>query len=130
VTEFDKLAQLVESGVEPKVACQKVRLCDSHLEPANQVNENALKQLAVLESKVKALAERTEPCSSSLKDIVSCLFCEYTAELIHQVAQYSKDIVPLLKQGLGLLCSQIQVSEIQKKVIDRCRFTLNIFFSY
>ncbi|EQC39831.1 hypothetical protein SDRG_03251 [Saprolegnia diclina VS20] len=107
VAVFDKLASLIEDGTGPTVACRNVELCAAQRLPALPQ-----KALAQLEAKVTAIVHGASP----KEDEIQCLFCEYTAELIAQVSAYSKDLVPLVKEGMELVCGRIQVPEFQ----DEC----------
>ncbi|KDO33702.1 hypothetical protein SPRG_19311 [Saprolegnia parasitica CBS 223.65] len=107
VSVFDKLASLIEDGTGPTVACRNVQLCDAQRLPALPT-----KALAQLEAKVTAVVHGAAP----KEDEIQCLFCEYTAELIAQVSAYSKDLVPLVKEGMELVCGRIQVPQFQ----DEC----------
>ncbi|OQR92193.1 hypothetical protein ACHHYP_03967 [Achlya hypogyna] len=106
VAVFDKLAELIEDGSSPGVACREVGLCDSARVAAPTLPTEALVQL---EAKVTAVVKgQTTPT-----DEIQCLFCQYTGELIAQVGAYSKDMVPLVKQGMELICLRLQIPEIQ-----------------
>ncbi|EQC39832.1 hypothetical protein, variant [Saprolegnia diclina VS20] len=98
VAVFDKLASLIEDGTGPTVACRNVELCAAQRLPALPQ-----KALAQLEAKVTAIVHGASP----KEDEIQCLFCEYTAELIAQVSAYSKDLVPLVKEGMEVMCGQI-----------------------
>ncbi|OQR94427.1 hypothetical protein THRCLA_08171 [Thraustotheca clavata] len=111
VNKFDKLAHLVQKGVSPKKACRQVELCNSK----NLITS----EMASLEEKVKAVVAG-EPI---VTDELSCVFCQYTAQVIAQVSVYSKDMVPLVKQGMEALCGQIQIPEFQNK----CNAVVNNF---
>ncbi|KAF0692622.1 Aste57867_16325 [Aphanomyces stellatus] len=101
--EFDHLADLVESGKNYLEACDEVKLCDTPT-PAMAL---AVRDVNRLEMRVKAMLDTQTVMEDA--DVVSCLLCQYTGQMIGQVAQYDKDIVPVLKQGMETLCSRLPV---------------------
>lgn len=75
--KFDKLAALVFKGESESQACNEVGLCDAMTVVLTQV--------------------------SNSPDL-PCVLCASTGAAIQAVAQYDPSTVPLLKQGLGVLC--------------------------
>ncbi|CAK4140598.1 unnamed protein product [Aphanomyces euteiches] len=109
--EFDHLVDLVENGKNFLEACDEAKLCGT-----KALNPLAVQKLNNLEKEVAGWMDRPATKSS---DELSCMLCEYTGEVIDQVAQYDKDVVPFLKQGIESLCPRLPVQTQCEQVVTQ-----------
>ncbi|RHY67127.1 hypothetical protein DYB38_004426 [Aphanomyces astaci] len=120
VAKFDELDALLNKGDQAKPACIELGFCIPEVEPAESSSssshlvDEALKQL---EARVNDKTMMVAKTQSGHADILGCVMCQSTGEVIAQVAKYSKDAMPLLKIGMETLCTRLPAEAKCAKVL-------------
>ncbi|RHY28503.1 hypothetical protein DYB32_006389 [Aphanomyces invadans] len=101
VAKFDELEAL-KKGKHAKLACTDLGFCIPEVETLGTTRvDAALKQVEAQVHKALAVPHGVKA------DILGCVMCQATGEVIVEVAKYSKDVVPLVKIGMETLCTRL-----------------------
>ena len=98
--QFDHLVELIESGKSFLDACDGAKLCGANAMVSSTLHD--LEGVALKRS----------------NDDVTCEMCEAVAGSIFSLEKYNKQLIPMFKMGLEVLCDRFQTPQVHFYVLE------------